>query len=130
MFAPAALGARTAQAGQAVVEFAVLLPVLLLLTFGILQFGLVLNAQLALTEGVREGVQVAATGAAGPAVTSAVSGNAGMVQDLQVSVASAGNDVTVTATGDYPVLVPLPMLGPSVSLEASMTELADGAPEG
>jgi Flp pilus assembly protein TadG len=40
------------------VEFAILLPVLLLLVFGIIDFGRALNAQIALTQAAREGARL------------------------------------------------------------------------
>lgn len=48
--------------GAAAVEFALLLPILLLLVFGIIDFGRALNAQITLTQAAREGARVAALG--------------------------------------------------------------------
>ena len=48
--------------GAAAVEFALLLPVLLLLVFGIIDFGRALNAQITLTQAAREGARLAALG--------------------------------------------------------------------
>jgi len=48
--------------GAAAVEFALLLPVLLLLVFGIIDFGRALNAQITLTQAAREGARLAAEG--------------------------------------------------------------------
>jgi Flp pilus assembly protein TadG len=48
--------------GAAVVEFALLLPVLLFLVFGIIDFGRALNAQITLTQAAREGARMAALG--------------------------------------------------------------------
>jgi len=44
------------------VEFALLLPLLLLLVFGIVDFGRALNAQITLTQAAREGARLAALG--------------------------------------------------------------------
>jgi Flp pilus assembly protein TadG len=44
--------------GAAVVEFALLLPLLLLLVFGIIDFGRALNAQITLTQAAREGARL------------------------------------------------------------------------
>jgi len=44
------------------VEFALLLPLLLLLVFGIIDFGRALNAQITLTQAAREGARLAALG--------------------------------------------------------------------
>ncbi|MGO9079968.1 MAG: TadE/TadG family type IV pilus assembly protein [Streptosporangiaceae bacterium] len=53
-------GAR--ERGAAAVEFALLLPVLLLLIFGMIDFGRALNAQITLTQAAREGARLAAVG--------------------------------------------------------------------
>ena len=46
--------------GAVAVEFALLLPILLLLAFGIIDFGRALNAQITLTQAAREGARLAA----------------------------------------------------------------------
>jgi Flp pilus assembly protein TadG len=48
--------------GAAAVEFALLLPLLLLIVFGIVDFGRALNAQITLTQAAREGARLAALG--------------------------------------------------------------------
>ena len=57
-----ACGQAAWERGAAAVEFALLLPVLLLLVFGIIDFGRALNAQITLTQGAREGARLAAVG--------------------------------------------------------------------
>ena len=54
--------ARESDDGAAAVEFALILPVLLLIVFGIIDAGRMLNMQLALTQAAREGVRVTALG--------------------------------------------------------------------
>jgi Flp pilus assembly protein TadG len=54
--------AGAADRGAAAVEFALLLPVLLLIVFGIIDFGRALNAQITLTQAAREGARLAAEG--------------------------------------------------------------------
>lgn len=49
--------AGTRDSGAAAVEFALVLPVLLLILFGIIDFGRAYNMQLALTQAAREGVR-------------------------------------------------------------------------
>jgi Flp pilus assembly protein TadG len=51
---------RPGDSGAAAVEFALLLPVLLLVTFGIIDFGRALNAQVTITQAAREGARLAA----------------------------------------------------------------------
>jgi Flp pilus assembly protein TadG len=45
--------------GSVAVEFALLLPILLLLIFGIIDFGLAINDQITLTQAAREGARLA-----------------------------------------------------------------------
>jgi Flp pilus assembly protein TadG len=56
--APPPRGARSDR-GAAAVEFALLLPLLLVLVFGIIDFGRALNAQITLTQAAREGARLA-----------------------------------------------------------------------
>ena len=53
-------GIRGKDRGAAVVEFALLLPLLLLLLFGIIDFGRALNAQITITQAAREGARLVA----------------------------------------------------------------------
>ena len=48
-------------AGQAVVEFAIVLPVLLLLMIGLINLGVIINAQIILTQAAWEGARTGAT---------------------------------------------------------------------
>lgn len=45
--------------GQSLVEFALILPILLLLLMGLIQFGFIFNGQIILTSAVREGARLA-----------------------------------------------------------------------
>jgi Flp pilus assembly protein TadG len=56
-------GRRTpADSGAAAVEMALLLPILLTVVFGIIEFGFAFNAQISLTQATREAVRVGAIG--------------------------------------------------------------------
>lgn len=55
--------------GAAVVEFALVLPLLILFTFGIIEFGRAYSAKIELTAAVREGARAAALGNDGVAAT-------------------------------------------------------------
>jgi Flp pilus assembly protein TadG len=107
--------------GQAMVEFAIVLPILLMLVFGIVQFGITFNHYLTLTDAVRAGARQAAVsriasdpaGAAEARVRSAASGSLDDA-DLDVTVTpydpqsgqakfAQGGDVTVTATYPYSI---------------------------
>lgn len=70
------------QRGQSIVEMAIVLPLLLVLILGMVEFGWILNGQITLTSAAREGARVAviyenATEAA-VAVQSAVEASAGI----------------------------------------------------
>ena len=63
------VGSGLRDRGAVAVEFALLLPLLLLIVFGIIDFGRALNAQITLTQAAREGVRVASVGGTSAAVT-------------------------------------------------------------
>lgn len=94
------------------VEFAIVLPVLVVMLFGIIQFGIVFNNYVTLTDAVRSGAREAAVARqsadpAGAATTAVRSSAANLNQaSLAVSVSSGwqpGSDVTVTASYPYSV---------------------------
>ncbi len=104
------------QKGQAFVEFAIVLPILLLLVFGIIQFGILFNNYLTLTDAVRAGARQAAVSRTlpdqvGPAVARVRAAAASLPSNtdpsvLPVTVTSGwqqGGDVTVTATYPYSI---------------------------
>lgn len=53
---------KDSETGAAMVEFALILPLLVLLLLGIIQFGFIFNAQITLTSAVREGARHAVVG--------------------------------------------------------------------
>jgi len=55
------LAVRQSARGQGLVEFAIVLPVLAVLLFGIIQFGMIFGAQVGLTNAVREAARYAST---------------------------------------------------------------------
>jgi hypothetical protein len=74
--------------GSAAVEFALVLPVLLLIVFGIIDFGRALNAQIVLTGAAREGVRLAALGYPDAAVQARVAAAAPDLSGVVVTVAA------------------------------------------
>jgi Flp pilus assembly protein TadG len=66
--------------GAAAVEFALLLPVVLLMVFGVIDFGRALNAQITLTQAAREGARLDALGQpnVGPRTQAAATGLSGV----------------------------------------------------
>lgn len=102
--------------GQTMTEFAIILPILLVLLFGIIQFGIVFNNYVTVTDAVRAGSRKAAVsrplgpgGAEAAAIDEVRSSASDLNQSsLNVTVSSSwqpGTDVTVTA--DYPYSISL-----------------------
>ncbi|WP_090445603.1 TadE/TadG family type IV pilus assembly protein [Natronincola peptidivorans] len=63
---------RKSENGQALVELALVLPILLLLVFGMIEFGRVFGTQLVILHGAREGARAAAVGASDTEVVAIV----------------------------------------------------------
>ena len=111
-------------------EFALVLPVLALVLFAVIQFGIVFNNYVTLTDATRAGARKAAvsrqlsdpTGATVAEVRSSASDlNQG---DLAVTVSSSfqpGSDVSVTATYPYSISL-LGMVVKSGRLSSTTTE--------
>lgn len=103
--------------GQGLVEFALILPLLLLLIFGIVQFGIILNGYVSVTHAVREGVRLAAVGKVVEDVENKVleQANAGFLTLVKADISVGyedinnpyGKPVTVSATGSIDIVVPL-----------------------
>ncbi len=100
------------QHGQAMAEFVIVLPILCVLLFGIVQFGITFNHYLTLTDSVRAGARKAAVSReasdpVGAAVSQVRASAADLKQsDLTVNVTSSwtpGSDVTVTAEYPYSI---------------------------
>jgi len=110
------------QSGQAMVEFVLVAPILLLLVFGIVQFGIMFNNYLTLTDAVRAGARQAAvsrtlTDPSGIAKARVRTAAANLDTDPGVLVVDVdtfdpktnshqwaqGGDVTVTATYPYSI---------------------------
>jgi Flp pilus assembly protein TadG len=99
--------------GQTMTEFAVVLPVLLLLVFAVAQFGITFNNYVTLTDAVRSGARVAAVSRLDPTRVSdtqqkVIDAAGGLkLTTSQVTVSSPtwghGDDVQVTATYPYSI---------------------------
>ena len=84
--------------GAAAVEFAIVLPVLLLLVVGIIDFGRAFNMQIALTQAAREGVRVLALGGTTSDATARTQDAAFPWNDGSLSITQNTCPSTVTAT--------------------------------
>ena len=118
------------QHGQTMTEFALVMPILLFLLLAIVQFGVLFNNYVTLTDAVRAGAR---KGAVARRLSSPSTVTAQQVRDaatdlkasdLQVTVTSTfvqGSDVTVTATYPYDIKV-LGLVVKSGRLHSTMTE--------
>jgi Flp pilus assembly protein TadG len=104
--------------GAAAVEFALLLPLLVLLLFGLIQFGLAFNTRIQATNAAREGARMAVVGiddwadvGGGVAFWDAVRQDAGLA-DLDNCVLATTGVVggTLTVTFDYPLDLVIPFM--------------------
>jgi len=99
--------------GAALVEFALVLSLLVLITFGIIGFGRAYNAQVTLTHATREGVRVLAiTGDADAAV--AATKNAAPTLDpalVSVSTSACSPGYPTELTASYPFQLQIPFFG-------------------
>ena len=99
--------------GQALVEMAIILPVLIALIFGMTDFARVLNAYLATTEASREGARVAALSGNDAAVVLAVNDAVPNLDPTRLTVTtlpairSRGDTITVTVTYNIDIITPL-----------------------
>jgi Flp pilus assembly protein TadG len=116
--------------GAAAVEFALLLPVVLLLLFGIIDFGRALNAQITITQAAREGVRLESLGqtvatvqsrtvtAAAPGLTlptgdvaPTLNPTTGSPATCLAGMGAAGTDAVVTVTYTFSYLTPVAAIG-------------------
>jgi Flp pilus assembly protein TadG len=120
------------EAGQAFVEFAIVLPLLVMLVMGIAQFGLAFHNYLAITDATRVGARAAAvkrTAGACAAATTAIQNTVSTKQWSTISSRITCTTPEGTDTGDpvkvivkYPYSIGLPGFSASGDLTASATE--------
>jgi Flp pilus assembly protein TadG len=119
------------QQGQTMTEFALVLPVLALILFAVIQFGIVFNNYITLTDATRAGARKAAVSRQDPnrdsAVMSAVRSSASDLKGTKLSVPppsstwNSGDDVTVTASYPYSISL-LGLVVKSGRLSSTTTE--------
>jgi len=109
----------TGERGAAMVELAIVLPVLLLLVFGIIEFGRLYNAQVTLTHAAREGIRDYVIhkekGQAESVATIAASSNfdtVPMVINIVPDPCVPGEPATMTIT--YPFSMRIPFIGENI----------------
>ncbi len=107
---------RRSERGAALAEFAFVLPIFVILVFGIIQFGLALNQvqayQAAAREGARVGsLQSSSLGDVNNAVTGSLVGIGGVTPTISVPTGPcagrSGQTVNVQVTAPYTIQIPL-----------------------
>ena len=125
---------QTRDRGAAAIEFALLFPLLMLILFGIIDFGRALNAQITLTQAAREGARLDALGE--PNVTSQTQSAATGLSPVSVNVTAcppgAGPNVNAQVDVSYtfnfvtPVGAIAGLIGGSGGLGSPVTLTATG----
>lgn len=108
------------ESGQSIVEFALILPVLMLIVVGIIEFGWLFNGKITLTSAAREGARVAAIVKNETTATAAINETADLsgltVTDVDYDYIAGGpnsvNRVKVSVEGRMNPLVGLFISGP------------------
>jgi Flp pilus assembly pilin Flp len=132
MVKPVRCGRANSDRGATAVEFALLLPLLLLIVFGLIDFGRAINAQITLTQAAREGARALALGQVSTYQSRAQAAAIGLspvtVTDLPDSLggtgcpagsAQTGHDAVVQVTYTFSFVTPIGSLfGPTKTLTA------------
>ncbi|HOQ06551.1 MAG TPA: TadE/TadG family type IV pilus assembly protein [Clostridiales bacterium] len=104
------------RSGQSLVETALILPLLLLLLTGIIDFGLLFNSYLVISNASREGARRAVTGNTDAQIRAAVYSAASVLDPARLNITifpdesvgrSTGDPVTVTVTYEYSMVTPI-----------------------
>lgn len=101
--------------GQSLVETALILPVIILLLSGIIDFGLFFNSYLIVNNAAREGARLAVTGSSDANVINEIRSMVSSLDSSKISISvapdeairSEGDEVIVTVGYDYNLITPL-----------------------
>lgn len=99
--------------GQSLVEFALVVPLFLLLVFAIVDFGMGFYSWITVTNAAREGARIGAVHANSATITQRVKDTSGSLNNsnLTITVTNAqgasGGEVAVTATYKYTLITPV-----------------------
>lgn len=112
--------------GQSLVEFALLVPLLILILLAIIEFGFMFNAYLTLANGSREGARLGSVGGNDAQIETRIEEvtshlDAGlMTVSVTPAYRSRGDMITVTVNYDYNFITPFisGFLNPIVDLES------------
>ena len=101
------------EGGAALVEFAIVLSLLVMLVFGIIEFGRAYNAQITLTHATREGVRVLAITGDADAARDATVGAATTLDPskLSITTTSCNPGYPTEVVASYPFFLSIPLVG-------------------
>lgn len=104
------------QKGQALVEMAFVLPILLMLVFGITEFGRIFGAELILSNSAREGARYAAVGATDTEVVTKIINTASILDNTKLFISITPSESnrkrgeSVKIKVQYPVEIYAPII--------------------
>lgn len=107
---------RKREQGQALVELALVLPVLIMLIFGIVEFGRVSNAYLVVTQAAREGARQGTIGGTDTQIVTSVKNSASSLDTTKLTVSISPVQVYRTRGASlevqvqYPVNINIPVI--------------------
>lgn len=114
--------------GQSLVEFAIILPILVLIIFGIIEFGLLMNSYIVIQSASREGARIGIVGGTDEDILDSVYTAASNLDINRINVninpnegsRKPGDTLTVQVEYDYDILMPVisNLLGDSIRLRA------------
>jgi Flp pilus assembly protein TadG len=115
--------------GQSLVEFALVLPVLLLILVGIFNFGVLFYSDIVINEAARDAARYASIGVSQTEILQVIGQDCQTLNVSQVNTSisqpypqSSGLPVTITITYPVPIMLPLSLFLPStIQLQAVMT---------
>ena len=107
---------RDGEKGQNLVEFAMVVPIFLILVFSIVDFGMGFHAWITVTNAAREGARIGAVGADSATIEARVIDTTSSLaaEDIEVTVVNAqgapGEAVSVDVQYEYELITPLSSL--------------------
>lgn len=101
--------------GQSLVEFALILPLILLILMGILEFGILLNSYLSINHASKEGARLGALGGTDAEIFAEILNTLPTLDAPNITITinpsqqsrTRGEVVVVTVTYNYPVTLPV-----------------------
>lgn len=123
--------------GQSLVEFALIVPLFLLLVFAIVDFGMGFYSWITVTNAAREGARIGVVGADAATITQRVRDTAGSLNNSQLTVTvsnasdqggESGEEVSVAVVYEYQLITPVSSimntisggsLGPNINFSAT-----------